>query len=647
MKKTLLYLFLFTTFTFYAQVQNIVHCSGNTSFDLTVNESLLLANLNPAETTISYHVSMAEANYNTNAIPQPTKYISSEPTKTIYARINNKGTITTNYFNLIINTPFVTIGSFSTCYSQNGGVIQITGTGGQMPYTHRIMYNNADIGTYQDNPYFTNLAPGNYTIISKDKIGCIAATSMVIANLNPLTIDGTVDDRAIIITASGGTESYQYSIDGTNFQSDRIFTNLPNGTYTIYAKDSNGCMISKTNIIINPVISAGGIVTPPTCANPTGTITVSVSGGVEPYYYSLDNGGTYVTTNIFSGLTPKTYTITILDVQNNTTKITATINQIDLPKFTFVTQNIICKGTNTGTITIQSSGIEQESNLYSINGSTFKSNKVFPNLKVGVYTIVAKNATNCTRSESIEITEPATALTTTIIVKDQTITVNTQGGTGEIKYAISPNLSVFSTNNIFTNLSPNFYSIISQDQNGCYTFYDVAVTPSTPLIGGKNEIIVEFKPGQTLADIIVDGQNIKWYSTKNISAGKTSKSTETTLPLTTVLVDGITYYASQTINGFESKERLAVTVKLNALSNPDFVLGDFKYHPNPVKNILSIENTSVIDEATLFSVAGKVILDKKINSLHSDLDLSNVATGIYFLKVKSEGREKTIKIVKE
>jgi hypothetical protein len=46
-----------------------------------------------------------------------------------------------------------------------------------------------------------------------------------------------------------------------------------------------------------------------------------------------------------------------------------------------------------------------------------------------------------------------------------------------------------------------------------------------------------------------------------ILAGKTNKTNEAPLPLTTVIVDGTTYYASQTINGIESIERLAVTVK--------------------------------------------------------------------------------------
>jgi len=236
-----------------------------------------------------------------------------------------------------------------------------------------------------------------------------------------------------------------------------------------------------------------------------------------------------------------------------------------------------------------------------------------------------------------------------VTVNNQTITINATGGTGEILYAISPNLYQFSTTNTFSNLAPGTYQIIAQDKNGCYTLYNVVIDAPAPIIDGKKEIVFEFKSGQTLGDIIIEGQNIKWYSSKGASTNKSGKKAiEPTLPLTTVLVDGVTYYASQTVDGIESKERLAVTAKVNgSLSTEDFVLPNFKYYPNPVQHVLNISNSSNIDEVELISVSGKSILSKKINNTQSEIDLSNVSSGFYFLKVKSEGKTKTIKVVKK
>src|SRR5687768_14041534 len=101
MKKTLLcFLFLFTNL-FYAQISSIEHCAGDTNFDLTIRKTELLGTLNPAETAISYHLTLEDANNNINAIANASAYISTENSKTIYARIDNKGIITTNNFKII------------------------------------------------------------------------------------------------------------------------------------------------------------------------------------------------------------------------------------------------------------------------------------------------------------------------------------------------------------------------------------------------------------------------------------------------------------------------------------------------------------------------------------------------------------------
>jgi hypothetical protein len=49
-----------------------------------------------------------------------------------------------------------------------------------------------------------------------------------------------VNDGGITVTASGST-GLQYSIDGSNFQSSNVFTNLAKGTYTVTARNANNC----------------------------------------------------------------------------------------------------------------------------------------------------------------------------------------------------------------------------------------------------------------------------------------------------------------------------------------------------------------------------------------------------------------------
>ena len=83
------------------------------------------------------------------------------------------------------------------------------------------------------------------------------------------------------------------------------------------------------------------------------------------------------------------------------------------------------------------------------------------------------------------------------------------------------------------------------------------------------------------------------------------------------------------------------------LSNQNFAFNDLNYYPNPVKNSLSISNASLIEEIEITSLLGQRILTKKINELQTELNLSELSNGVYFVKVISGGQEKTIKIIKE
>ena len=71
-------------------------------------------------------------------------------------------------------------------------------------------------------------------------------------------------------------------------------------------------------------------------------------------------------------------------------------------------------------------------------------------------------------------------------------------------------------------------------------------------------------------------------------------------------------------------------------------------YPNPVSNILNIE----LDKMTSFSaniidVNGKIMFKIDINETHTALDISNLAAGIYFLKLNTESINDTYKFIKK
>lgn len=83
------------------------------------------------------------------------------------------------------------------------------------------------------------------------------------------------------------------------------------------------------------------------------------------------------------------------------------------------------------------------------------------------------------------------------------------------------------------------------------------------------------------------------------------------------------------------------------LSNPDFAFNDFDYYPNPVKNSLTISSESTIDSIEIYSVLGQKVKSIKVNDIQTEIDLSELNRGLYFVKATSSGQEKTIKIIKE
>ncbi|MRX66399.1 Por secretion system C-terminal sorting domain-containing protein [Flavobacterium resistens] len=553
----------------------------------------------------------------------------------------------------------ITIVKTIDCVSN--GSISITASGGESPYEYSI-----NGGTnYQTSNIFSNLTAGTYTVWVKDAKGSInSENSVTILQPTLLSLSNVVAnsktlnsvDGKITITASGGTAPYQYVLKYENGsqivgpQTSPIFEGLSVGKYTIEVTDSAGCKTSKSGILVTSDTIFGTLMTTPITCTSLGRITINAAGGKYPHQYSFDNGITYGTSNIASNLQAGTYNIKVKDAGGDILALSTTLTGVNpLIVTAAITSPIHCKGSNDAVIQIAVSG-GKAPYLYSLNRGSYQANSIFSNLPAGTHEIAVKDSNECLSIMMLTITEPI-ALIATVDVVNQNITVNATGGAGGYRYAISPNLNQFSVNNIFSNLSPGIYSVITSDLNGCYVIMDVVVDPIAPTINGQsNKMTVEFKSGQTLADLTIDGQDIKWYSTPgSSSSGKTNKSTaETPLPLTTVLVDGTTYYASQTINGIESKERLAVTAKVNgSLSAPDFNLTTFQFYPNPVIDILTIENNSVIDDVEIIDVSGKSVVFKKINDLHSEIDLSNLSSGVYILKVKSENRQKTVKFIKK
>lgn len=132
--------------------------------------------------------------------------------------------------------------SAAICNAQSNGTLLVAANGGVSPYQYSI-----DGTTWQAGNMF-NVPAGNYTITIRDANGCISTqnatvTEPAVLAANSATTNASCNggnDGTIVVTATGGNNSYTYSIDGTNFQSSNQFNVAP-GNYTVTVKDNLGC----------------------------------------------------------------------------------------------------------------------------------------------------------------------------------------------------------------------------------------------------------------------------------------------------------------------------------------------------------------------------------------------------------------------
>lgn len=147
--------------------------------------------------------------------------------------------------------------------------------------------------------------------------------------IDALTILGTDCGKATgsIEVISASVTPVTYSIDGITFQESNIFTELSAQSYTVTIKNELGCLTSQVATIENlNGINILVLNSPAGCNSSNGTISVSATGGPEPYTYRL-NGGAGQSASLFSGLSAGTYTVLAEDadgcsVQKTTRVIT-------------------------------------------------------------------------------------------------------------------------------------------------------------------------------------------------------------------------------------------------------------------------------------------------------------------------------------
>ena len=73
----------------------------------------------------------------------------------------------------------------------------------------------------------------------------------------------------------------------------------------------------------------------------------------------------------------------------------------------------------------------------------------------------------------------------------------------------------------------------------------------------------------------------------------------------------------------------------------------FNYYPNPVKNSINLESRLNIDKVSIYNLLGQEVLSRDLNEMSPSLDMSNLASGAYILRVQIGSQSKIIRVIKE
>jgi hypothetical protein len=249
--------------------------------------------------------------------------IESDPVDFTPSNIDANPAVTSNYH-----------GRDVSCF----GVCDASVTANPVDATNpTFVWKNASNVTISTEEAVTGLCPGTYTVTVTDNggAGSSVTKSVTVNNTPQLTVapaatspfngfnvscfggsNGTADANA-----AGGTTAYSY--DWSNNQHTSTATGLSATTYSVKVTDANSCTASGNVTLTQPTqLTATAAATSNyngynvRCnGGSDGTAEAYPAGGVGPYTYLWSDGQT---TKVATGLSAKTYSVTITDANGCT-----------------------------------------------------------------------------------------------------------------------------------------------------------------------------------------------------------------------------------------------------------------------------------------------------------------------------------------
>jgi gliding motility-associated-like protein len=372
-----------------------------------------------------------------------------------------------------------------SCFGGNNGSIAANLSGGIPSYSYSWSNNST-------NPSINSLIAGNYTLTTTDANGCQKIDNYSITQPADLNISSQLthiscnggNTGAIQLTISGGTPSYIFA--WSNNATTQSLSGLSAGNYMVTLTDNNNCQkIQSFTINQTSAMTATPTITNVSCnGGNNGSISLSISGGANPYSYTWSNNGNAPSIN---NLTAGTYSVTVTDANNCQSSFTYSVTEPNAIQTSHIAANNNCFGANSGVGTISVSGGTPTYAYSWPNSAGNQTTQTATGLSSGTFPVTITDANNCTKIESVVITSPP-AITISNISNDVncngstngTATLIVSGGTPGYTYTW-PSTANNQTTQTATGLSANSYITTVTDAKGCSSTDTIVISEPSPI----------------------------------------------------------------------------------------------------------------------------------------------------------------------
>ncbi len=539
----------------------------------------------------------------------------------------------------------------TTCSNTNNGSAQIITSGGQGAVYHRL-----DDGNNLVTSTFNNLGAGTYNILVYDGQGCRDSLMFDMVTPDPVTLSSTLEspilcngeaNGVMMVEAAGGTGELTLSLssDFTNPTTDPMFTDLGPGTYTVYAQDENGCAGQASPLAITQPLALQANSTansPASCFGAEDGLIVAIGiGGTAPYQFSVD-GESWQNSNLLN-VPAGTHVVHVLDA-NGCLDLDNDPTIIGSPEEIVIAEtlgNILCNGDNNGSIEVAATG-GNGGFTFSFNGGDYSDTLSWSNLAAGMYMVDVLDDEGCAASAEFEIMEPselmASISATDISCNGETdgsVLIEIEGGTED--YTIEGGDTVGLPAGDYT------YTII--DANGCQVEVSESIAEPTALSVTVDEV-VNAEDNDGSIDVSVAGgtgdYTYSWTGPNGFTSNEEDLSGLDVGEYTLTVTDE---------NGCE-----VMTAAQEVMVGLDEYLNNvaLSVFPNPNNGVFTLNIEGLNGETVNFDVVdaiGKTVLSEQFNAVNASfqhqMDMSNLADGMYYLNIQLNGAVKSIKMVKQ